>query len=285
MNKRVLFFAACITALSLISCDLFFSDISGYVRSALEEDSGGKNQPPVTTPPTTRQRINTPTGVLELDYTLLPDNTYAVSSYNTNYSGIVEIPSEYEGIPVTRIATNGFQDNNTITDIFLPASITVIESHAFSGCTNLTNITIGPGVVQIEDKAFSQCVSLSSVILPAGVVTLGEDIFAGASGVSVYTEKTSTATSNWDASWDESVLNVYDAFSWFKISLETTGGLPMHAIPFIPNGSNILTSLPTPTKDGSTFLAWYEDQYYNKLFEANKTTVFADATFYAKWNE
>ncbi|MGL4948642.1 MAG: leucine-rich repeat protein [Mycoplasma sp.] len=78
----------------------------------------------------------------------------------------VDIPSSLKGVPVTKIASNAFKNNNKITTIKLPITISEIGSYAFSGCSSLrmnkleihdnvvtagTGIFSGIGNVQISD--------------------------------------------------------------------------------------------------------------------------------------
>ena len=56
-----------------------------------------------------------------------------------------------------------FYDNDTITDIAIPSSVTGIGEFAFSYCTSLTSITIPEGVTSIGKYAFEDCDSLTSV--------------------------------------------------------------------------------------------------------------------------
>jgi hypothetical protein len=48
------------------------------------------------------------------------------------------IPSTFNSLPVTGIGGNGFINNDSITSIWIPNSVTVIGASAFAGCTNLT---------------------------------------------------------------------------------------------------------------------------------------------------
>ncbi len=68
--------------------------------------------------------------------------TGTIKKYNGN-DAVVNIPSEINGTPVTKIGEDAFQDNTTITSVTIPASVTEIGSNAFAGCTNLTSVTYG----------------------------------------------------------------------------------------------------------------------------------------------
>lgn len=89
--------------------------------------------------------------------------SYCVSSWFSDDSGILVIPSEYEGLPVTRIGEGAFSNCSLIEGIVIPDTVTSIGNYAFSGCTSLTSITIPESVIRIGEFAFSGCLSLSRV--------------------------------------------------------------------------------------------------------------------------
>lgn len=96
--------------------------------------------------------------------------------------GVLTIPDEYNGLPVTRIGTvaNGMGDS-TITTLVLPDTIEVIESRAFMSSTSLENIVFGSGLRIIEPGAFEYCWSLTEITLPSSVTYLGARSFQGCS--------------------------------------------------------------------------------------------------------
>lgn len=81
----------------------------------------------------------------ELDYMLNPDEaSYAVTGF-ANISGAengieLVIPSEHDGLPVTVIETDAFNDNDNIISVSIPESIKSIGSAAFENCSNLSYI-------------------------------------------------------------------------------------------------------------------------------------------------
>ncbi|MFZ0829484.1 MAG: leucine-rich repeat protein [Verrucomicrobiia bacterium] len=109
-------------------------------------------------------------------------------SYTTNNGAItitlyscsgstVNIPSTINGLPVTVIGA-AFENNNNVTNVTIPDSVTSIGNHAFDSCYSLTSVTIPNSVTSIGEWAFSDC-QLTSVTIPNTVTSIGEGAFNG----------------------------------------------------------------------------------------------------------
>ena len=66
----------------------------------------------------------------------------------------VEIPSTYEGKPVTRIGENAFEGMTKMRKLVLNEGVREIEKSAFFGCTNLDDITLPSSLRKIDNYAF-----------------------------------------------------------------------------------------------------------------------------------
>ena len=64
-----------------------------------------------------------------------------------------------------------------LTDVTLPADLTVIGDSMFENCTKLTHVTIPSGVTRIEREAFTMCRALEEIRLPEGVETIESGAF------------------------------------------------------------------------------------------------------------
>ncbi len=72
----------------------------------------------------------------------------------------IEIPSSYEGIPVTAVADSAFSSDINLTSLTLPDTLTHIGSRAFNGCINLTDVTVSKNLEYVGSDAFGSCSSI-----------------------------------------------------------------------------------------------------------------------------
>ena len=104
--------------------------------------------------------------VSDLTFTPNGDNTeYSVSDCLESASGVIGIPSAYNGLPVTSIGNDAFRDCYDLTYITIPNSITSIGMSALQNCRSLTSITIPDSVTSVGGYAFNGCHSLVSVTI------------------------------------------------------------------------------------------------------------------------
>lgn len=157
----------------------------------------------------TSEISNTATMVMETDansFTYsISNGAVTIKSY-IGSSRIVAIPSKIEGYPVTAIGYEAFRNNDNITAITLPSTLTSIGNYAFYDCGALSSISIpgsvgtisyycfrncdalrsvsiGTGVKVIDSYAFYDCDALSSISIPGSVTTIGGDAFAECSAL------------------------------------------------------------------------------------------------------
>jgi hypothetical protein len=92
-------------------------------------------------------------------------------------SGSLIIPSTYNGLPVTSIGENAFENCSSVSSITIPDSVTAIGTAAFASCFGLTSFTIPDSVTSIESATFAACSQLTSITIPDSVTSIGAGAF------------------------------------------------------------------------------------------------------------
>ena len=105
------------------------------------------------------------------------ENGVSITAYNGNERYIIA-PQTLGGKTVVQIGASAFANNERLTRIILPNTLTSIGEKAFENCTALNEIRIPASVVQIGDDAFLGCSALNTIYLSSSTV-LGA--FEGAS--------------------------------------------------------------------------------------------------------
>ncbi|MDD6097810.1 MAG: leucine-rich repeat protein [Oscillospiraceae bacterium] len=103
------------------------------------------------------------------------ENHYIISGCDKSAVS-VQIPSDIDGVPVTEIAENAFQDCSLLESVTIPESITKIGDRAFSGCSSLNSITIPDSVSSVGGGLFYNCTNLQECNLPAQISWLNSYI-------------------------------------------------------------------------------------------------------------
>lgn len=85
----------------------------------------------------------------------------------------IEVPSEINGMPVTRIYKCAF-GSTTAEEIVIPESVKTIDKLAFYNCSHLKNLTIS-GAETIGESAFATCDSLTNLTISGNCQTIEGD--------------------------------------------------------------------------------------------------------------
>lgn len=103
-----------------------------------------------------------------------------ISAYRENdesADAVVEVPSEIDDTPVTKISASAFSWKSMVKEFIIPDTVTVIENGAFYNSSSLKTVVIPDSVTYIGESAFQGCTSLEYVIIGDGVKEIGDIAF------------------------------------------------------------------------------------------------------------
>ena len=80
-----------------------------------------------------------------------------------------------------------FLNDQEITDLVIPNSVTSIGKGTFKNCTSLTSVNFPNSVTTIGDGAFMYCTGLTSLTIPNSVTSIGHESFENCSGLTSVT--------------------------------------------------------------------------------------------------
>ncbi len=111
------------------------------------------------------------------DYTLVGDgDCYRVVKYEGTEAEVV-IPDSYNGMPITKIDTEAFPGNTTMTSVVMPDSIEWLGIGAFAECSKLESVTFSSKLTIISQFAFRDCDVLERVTVPEGITKIAQSAF------------------------------------------------------------------------------------------------------------
>jgi hypothetical protein len=121
------------------------------------------------------------------DFTYTATATDVTITGYTGASRVVTIPETINGLSVTSIGQNAFQNKTSLFSVTIPNSVTSIGDFAFFGCSGLTSLTIPNRLTSIADYAFRGCGRLTSVTIPNSVTSIGRQAFYACTGLTSVT--------------------------------------------------------------------------------------------------
>lgn len=124
--------------------------------------------------------------------TLTKDGIQAAGSIGyPSLSGAITIPASvaYNGrtYSVTKIDSDAFFLNTTLTSVSIPNSVISIGHTAFDGCTGLSNISLSNSLQSIGMCAFLNCRGLTNIVIPNSVAVIADQAFACCTGLTTVT--------------------------------------------------------------------------------------------------
>ena len=92
--------------------------------------------------------------------------SYSIAAKNSNISGRIALPTEYNGMTVTSVDKQGFYFCNQINVLYIPATYRTIKTEAFLFASELSEVYIEEGLQRIEACAFKYMNALNYFELP-----------------------------------------------------------------------------------------------------------------------
>ena len=172
-------------------CGMYFSDEDGHNEIAPEDVVIPAHH--VYTDGDAGHRVCESCGInsCDLNYELSSDKTYYIAlGVDEFIHNTLDIPSEYEGKPVSEIAAYAFAGFDSIKTVNIPASIKVIGEGAFVGCNSIEIVNFGAAEMKniSADKAIFTIGEESAafdVVIKNTVKTVPAYVFAGTAARSV----------------------------------------------------------------------------------------------------
>ena len=102
--------------------------------------------------------------------------SYTVTGYTGPKVNQLNIPSSFNGKPVTIIGEAAFQFSMLFKSVIIPDTVTTIEYEAFS-YTDVETVSIPESVTYIGKSAFAVCIYLRTVNIPSQIKVINEKTF------------------------------------------------------------------------------------------------------------
>ena len=181
----VCMFLACISAFSLLACGGNSDSENNASGGGAGTSNGGGNNNNNLPPQCNHVYVDKQCNVcgerqpsVGLSFELNQDQTaYVVAGIGTCSDTEIAFPLVYNNKLVKEIKDSAFKDNDKITKVYIPKSITTIGVEAFYDCNSLQYVKIGDGVTLIENKAFWGCDELLTVDMGSKVEKIGISAF------------------------------------------------------------------------------------------------------------
>ncbi len=121
---------------------------------------------------------------------------------------------------VTEIKDNAFYNASCFASVTIPNSVTSIGRWAFRGCIGLPSVTIPNSVTSIDFGAFQDCSGMTSVTIGSGVTSIGYSAFYDCSGLTdIYANPTTPPTIETNTTPPSSIYIGFPTFNNYTATL------------------------------------------------------------------
>ena len=182
-------------------------------------------------------------------------------------------------------AKNLYLQDELVTSLVIPDSVTSISNYAFSNYSNLTSVTIPDSVTSIGSSVFYNCSNLTSVTIPDSVISIGGYAFYNCSNLTSVTIPDSVTSIGSYAFYNCSNLNkvyITDLSKWCSISFEDNSANPLYYARNLYLNNQLVTDLVIPdsiTSIGKS--AFYFCTSLTSVTIPNNITSIGESAFYS----
>ena len=239
------------------------------------------------------------------DYTVVEIGSNAINNGGNRWNNApttIKMPST-----ITKINSSAFNNNWSLTQIEIPASVEDIGTWAFQWCGVVTKVTFEEGskLKTIGESAFSSCQQVKEFVVPEGVTTIGANAFGGCDALEslvIPSTVTSIGVVSGHGLVDDNgkVVIKYNGSDDSVFEGKIPGALKVahpHNVSFVMNGHGTplknqtvytgckIEKVAEPTAEGYNFAGWYTDEGLTQKFDVENDTISGDTTLYAKWEK
>ena len=120
-----------------------------------------------------------------------------------------------------------YLNNELVTDLVIPDTVTEIKYCAFMGCSPLKSVTIPEGVTKIGRLAFYYCTGLESITIPSTLAEIHDDrVFQNCNALKE--------------------VHISDVAAWCAVSFPNNSSNPLYYAGNLYLGDNLITELVIP---------------------------------------
>ena len=186
-------------------------------------------------------------------------------------------PEKHRGLPVTKIADDGFSYCTRLKTVVIPDSVTEIGASAFKNCEKLTKVTLSNNITELKVDTFRCCDKLMNVKLPENLKKISAFAFHDCDSLTSITIPASVETiisgafSNCD-----SLFVVYNNSSIdMTIETDSAGSVARRAVMLFQNGtvSYMQDGYDYMLKDDVFLFSHKEGKYYLMAYIGDEETV------------
>ena len=224
-------------------------------------------------------------GIGKFKYIINDDKqTISIQSYSRDWDEDVDdfyeliIPETIDGYKVTEVVSWAFANDDYLSKVVLPKTITVLRSVAFYNCNNLTTVTIPEDsqLITMEDWVFNRS-GLNEIFIPKTVENIGAYVLLYGKNPLTISGYSRTAIQEYAKKNDIA----YNPIDVFNIIFNSGGGTECESVEIIVGDA--YGQLPTPRRNGYLFEGWYTEAG-ERIESTTRYNLASDTTLYANWN-